>query len=111
MKVISQTDATGVLSPTEHVRVKMALLHPIGQDINREELLQGVPPEVRPLIFENIGAKRIYSSALRTHGSSGPSASDSNNVRKLFCSKKHNRASDSLCESLVALGRRICSFC
>ena len=37
VKVLSQTDATGVLPPTEHVRAKMALLHPIGQDVNREE--------------------------------------------------------------------------
>ena len=60
MKILSQKDATGVLPPTEHVRVKMALLNPIGQDVNREELLQGIPPEVHPVIFEILGAKRIY---------------------------------------------------
>ena len=96
VKVLSQTDATGVLPPTEHVRAKMALLHPIGQDVNREELLQGIPPEVHPVIFENLGARRIYSAALRTHGSSGPSGLDANNMKKLFCSQKHNRASESL---------------
>ena len=42
VKVLSQTDATGLLLPTEHVRANMALLHPIGQDVNREELLQGM---------------------------------------------------------------------
>ena len=109
VKVLSQTDATGVLPPTKHVRAKMALLQPIGQDVNREELLQGIPPEVHPVIFENLGAKRIYSAALRTHGSSGPSSLDANNLKKLFCSKKHNRASELLCESLAALGRRICT--
>ena len=104
VKVLSQRDAAGVLPPTEHVRAKMALLHPIGQGVNREELLQGIPPEVYPVIFEHLGAKRIYLAALRTHGSSGPSGLDANN-KKLFCSKKHNRASESLCESLVALRR------
>ena len=90
VKVLSQTDATGVQPPTEHVRAKMALLHPIGQGVNREELIQGIPPEVHPVIFENRGAKRIYSVALRSHGSSGPSGLDANNRKKLFCSKKHN---------------------
>ena len=87
----------------------MALLHPIGQDGNREELLQGIPPEVHPVIFKNLGAKRIYSAARRFHGSSGPSGLDAHNMKKLFCSKKHNRASESLCESLAAPGRRICT--
>ena len=32
-----------------------------------------------------------------------------NNMKKLFCSKNHNRASESLRESLAALGRRICT--
>ena len=108
VKALSQTDATGVLPPTEHVRAKMPLLNPIGQDVNREKLLQGISPEVHPVIFENLGAKSIYSAALRIHGSSGPSGLDANNMKKLFCSKKHNRASESLCESLAALGRRIC---
>ena len=94
---------------TEHLRAKMALLHPIGQDVNREELLQGIPPEVHSVMFENLGAKRIYSAALWTHGSSGPSGLDANNLKKVFCSRKHNRASESLCESLAALGRRICT--
>ena len=98
-----------MLPPTEHVRAKMALLHPIGQDVNREELLQGIPLEVHPVVFDNLAAKRIYSAALRTRGSSGPSGLDANNMKKLFCSKKHNRASESLCESLAALGRRICT--
>ena len=87
----------------------MALLRSIGQDVNREELLQGIPPEVHPVIFENLGAKRIYSAALWTHGSSGPSGLDAINLKKLFCSRQHNRASERLCESLVALGRRICT--
>ena len=46
--------ATVVLPPTENVRTKMALIHPIGQDVNREELLQGIPPKVHPVIFENL---------------------------------------------------------
>ena len=75
----------------------------------KEALVEGSldPPNVHPVIYQDINAKTIRSAALRTSGAAGPSGIDARGWRRMCCSFKS--ASDDLCNSLALLTRRICS--
>ena len=65
-----------------------------------------VPP-FHPVLFDKITGEAIRHAALRTEGSSGPSGIDATGWRRM-CTAFH-AASTSLCNSLAAVARRLCT--
>ena len=64
------------------------------------------PPEVHPVIYDNIDAKPIRTAALNTRGATGPSGLDAHCWRCL-CTSFHS-VSWELCHSLALFVRRLC---
>ena len=81
--------------------------HPLGQGASPDSTLQGVPPDVHPVIFDSIDAAMIRSTALNTRGAAGPSGLDAYTWRTLCTSFK--TASKALCHSLALTAKHLCS--
>ncbi len=88
-------------SGANNLSVKNILVskHPVGQPAEAESILQGSPPEIHPIVFDNIDAHLIRSTALKTKGAAGPSGLDACAWRRLCTSFR--TASSSLCQSLA----------
>ena len=92
---------------SKSVREVLVSKHPPAQTASLDPSLQGSPPEFHPIIFDSIDASLIRSTALRTSGTAGPSGLDAHAWRRLCTTFK--AASNSLCQSLAEVARRLCS--
>lgn len=83
--------------------------HPQAQPVSSAALPQGnaAPPEVHPVVYDQITAACIRRAALCTKGAAGPSSLDAHCWRRLCTSFKS--ASHDLCHALALLARRLCS--
>ena len=83
--------------------------HPHAQSVSPAALPEGStdPPEVHPVVFDQITGASIRCAALRTKGAAGPSGIDAHGWRRLCTSFKS--ASHDLCHALALLARRLCT--
>ncbi len=99
-----------VIETEENIKTVKEILkskHPPNKPANTDACWSGTPPQVHPVIFDSINATVIRSAVLRTRGACGPSGLDAYEWRRLCTSFK--RASDSLCEALSQVAKRLCS--
>ena len=61
------------IEPNRTVRDVLKDKHPPGQPVSPEVIVNHDPPEIHPIVFDQIDASLIRSTALRTTGSAGPS--------------------------------------
>ena len=117
LQLLSDKGKGGVLSLDRSVTTKDAdpctvkdalrSKHPPCQSANPDTLIPGVPPEVHPVIFDQINASLIRSTSLHTRGAAGPSGLDAYAWRRLCTSFK--TASHALCHALALTARRLCT--
>ncbi len=83
--------------------------HPPAQPVSPDALpeVSAVPPEVPPVVFEQITASSIHCAALRTKGAADPSGINAHGWRSLCTSFK--LASHDLCHALAAIAKRLCT--
>ena len=83
--------------------------HPHAQPVSPAALPHGsaVPPEVHPVVFDQITAACIRRAAIHTKGAAGPFSLDAHCWRQLCTSFKS--ASHDLCHALALLARQLCS--
>ena len=89
---------------TQSVRDILKSKHPASQPATTGSTLQGVPPEIHPVIIDS---RLIRSTALKTSGTAGPSGLDAHAWRRLCTSFKSS--SDTLFLALAELAKRLCS--
>ena len=70
-------------------------------------VIQRIPPEIHPVVFDSIDARLIRSVALKTTGAAGPSGLDAYSWRRMCTAFK--TTSSSLCQSLADVSRHLCS--
>ena len=114
IRLLSEEAKGGVLRlnnvADSHKTVRNVLIdkHPSGQPAHPDSVIEGVPPEVHPVLFESIDASMITSAALRMTGAAGPSCLDAASWRRLCTSFKS--ASNDLCHSLAITAQRLCTY-
>ena len=97
------------LDVTPQVREQLEEKHPDAAPLATAALISGTPPNVEPVLFENIDADLIFKSAKLTKGSSGPSGLDSDIWRRILCSKSFGQVSSDACDSIARACRRLCT--
>ena len=93
--------------PSATVREELLKKHPAGQPAYPEILLPLTTPATHPVVFDCLDGGVIWSAALRTQGSAGPSGVDAVGWRRL-CTSFQN-ASSELCNSLAMVARKLCT--
>ena len=83
--------------------------HPASRDIDDHACVgEGEePPEIHPVLFDQLTGESIRAAALRTQGSAGLSGIDAVGWRRL-CTGFHRHSSD-LCSALAGCARRMCT--
>ena len=82
--------------------------HPPAGEVNIEALVSTLePPDVHPMMFEQITGRSIRNAALRTQGTAGPSGVDAVGWRRI-CTAFHKESSG-LCDAIAAVARRLCA--
>ena len=92
---------------TPEVIATLKKLHPPAQPAVDEALIQGIPPEVHPVIYDALTAEEIKKAALRSSGAAGVSGGDADFWKRQLSS--FGTASAGLCEAMAALARRLCT--
>ena len=118
LQLLSQQGKGGVLCADEMVdlgdgeKTVLDILHskhPHSEPVSMDALPEGHndPPEVHPVIFNQITASTIRYAALHTKGAAGPSGMDAHCWRRLCTVFKS--ASQDLCHALATLAKRLCT--
>ena len=119
LKLLSQHGKGGILQAEEMINAgdgsqKRVLdilrsKHRPAQPISQDALLltNTDPPEIPPVVFDQITAISIRRAALRSKGAAGPSGIDAYGWRRLCTSFK--TASNDLCHALAAVAKRLCT--
>ena len=117
LDLLSNNGRVGILGLNHEVKtaglddmtVKDILLnkHPVRQPASADSILDGTPPEIHPVVFDQIDARLIRSIALRATGAAGPSSLDAHSWRRLCTAFK--ATSTSLCQSLADIAKCLCT--
>ena len=118
LQLLSQQGKGGVLCADEMVDLgdgETTVLdilhskHPHSEPVSMDALPEGHndPPEVHPVIFDQITASTIRYAALHTKGAAGPSGIDAHCWRRLCTVFK--TTSQDLCHALATLAKRLCT--
>ena len=105
LRLGNTTDADDPYSPM--VKEVLKEKHPPAAPSTPGSLINGIPPDLHPVIFDSIDSSLIRSCALNTRGAGGPSSLDALTWRRLCTSFK--TASNDLCQSLAATAKRLCT--
>ena len=107
--VNANSDVSGVHDLTPRVVEKLKEKHPDGQLAEPTALIEGTPPRVEPVIYEDIDSKMVQEAAKNTSGSGGPTKIDADIWKHLLCSKAFGKHSDELAEEIALTIRRLCT--
>ena len=100
---------SGALNITTEVLNQLKSKHPESMEARDNSLLFGPIYKVEPIIYNNIDGRTIEKAARSMNGSAGPSGIDGEAWKRLLCSKSGGKTSETLCDSIANIVRRLAS--
>ena len=86
--------------------------HPPPSPIQPGSLLSGpMPDKVNPIYFAEIDEQEVLKATMQTKGSSGPSHFDSDQFRRILCSKHFKTEGKDLRDQIAMLSQKIATEC
>ena len=108
LKFLDESSQSGVLPPTEEVFDLLKEKHPPAEPIQPESLFEGPLPEgVDSIHFAAIDDQMILKAAMQTKGSCGPSHADSDQFRRVLCSKHFKAEGKEFRDQLAIFARKL----
>ena len=111
------SEATGWLDPERHskgikqctkdVIADLNKKHPASSPANSNYALTGPVEKVEPIFFDSITAKTIEDCAQSLGGSGGPSGLDSNDLKRILCSRKFGTPGQKLRSAVSTLAKKL----
>ncbi|EDO46763.1 predicted protein [Nematostella vectensis] len=110
IEMLDRENSSGLLKLSDDVLTQLKEKHPSLAEIGEESLLHGPTGLVPPVIFDLIDEQRIFDSALKPKGSTGPSGMDAELYRRILCSKNFATEGKTLREEIAILTRNLLKF-
>ena len=107
IKLLDRESSSGVLPISPEMMKELEMKHPQAAAITKNSLLQGPLDICPPSIFDSIDESLIYTSALKTKGSAGPSGMDADLYRRILCSKNFNSEGKLLREEIAIMTKNL----
>ena len=107
IKLLDRECSTGILTLSPEMMEELKEKHPPAAEIAKESLLHGPLDYCPPNIYDQIDEAMIYTSAIKTRGSAGPSGMDADLYRRIMCSKNFSTEGKSLREEIATLTRNL----
>ena len=108
MKLLINNMTNGILPLDEKKLNSLKQKHPQSQPAYEETLINGEPPLIHPIIFDDINEEVVRKATIRTKGGSGPSGLDDDGWRKLLISKVFGSCTSDLCKAIADFIKHIC---
>ena len=105
---LSENSTRGVLPLTRETISHLEEKHPPPSDKSGQRL-EGCHQPPNPVIYERITGDMVWTKALQTHGSAGPSGLDARGWRRLLSSAKFGNAAGDLRNAIAAVARKLAS--
>ena len=105
---LSENSTRGVLPLTRETITHLKEKHPPPSDKSGQRL-EGCHQPPNPVIYERITGDMVWTKALQTHGSAGPSGLDARGWRRLLSSAKFGNAAGDLRNAIAAVARKLAS--
>ena len=109
MKLLDQSESTGILPLSQDVLKELVLKHPPAKEADPNVLMRGEVPFVDPARFNNIDEAAISRAVLRTKGSSGPSHADADQWRRMLISQNYSADGKDLRIAIASVARKLCT--
>ena len=107
LKFLDSNSESGVLPPSEDVIDLLEEKHPPSSKIESDTLINGPLEQVNSIHFAGIDEQIVMKAALWTKGSAGPSHFDSDQFRRILCSKHFKVEGKDLREQISILAQKI----
>ena len=107
LRVVSGSQG-GVAKPSDEVLRKLKEKHPPAAPTDHTVILPGDFEKVPDSVWEKIDGHMIRSIALNSKGAGGWSGLDSDDMRQLLCSKNYGKISESFCDAVADMTKRLC---
>ena len=101
MKLLTNNMTNGILPLDEKKLNSLKQKHPQSQPAYEETLINGEPPVIHPIIFDDINEELVRKAAIRTKGGPDPSGLDDDGWRKLLISKVFGSCISDLCKAIA----------
>ena len=108
MKVLENSNGTGILPINNDTIQMLNDKHPKGEDEQQDMILMGPIKHIDPIIFEELTPDLIKKTAFHLNGSAGPSNLDSDQWRAILGSSKYGQTGLDLAESLSRMAKILC---
>ena len=110
MRLLTNNMKNGILPLTDETLAILRQKHPKSTEPDPYVLLADErPQQIHPVFFDQINVETIRNAALRTNGGSGPSNLDSEGWRRMLLSNSFGDSSESLCQSISRVARKMCT--
>ena len=96
-----------MLEGTPDVIEELVLKHPPANEVSSGTLLCGPFNRPEDVIYQSIDSKAIYTAAIETHGSAGPSGIDAEGWQRFLCSKAFGQEAEHLCAAVAKLAQKL----
>ena len=107
LRFLESNSENGVLQPSEDVLAQLQEKHPPAAEIQPNTLITGPLEQVSHAHFAQIDEQAVLKAAMRTKGSAGPSKFDSDQFRRILCSKHFKTEGKDLREQISMFARKI----
>ena len=108
LKLLTNNMVNGVLPLDDNTLNSLKQKHPKSQPACEETLINGDPPVIHPVVFEDINEELVRKAAIRTKGGSGPSGLDADGWRRILTSKAYGTCASDLRKSIAEFIKYIC---
>ena len=101
LKFLDKESSAGPLKCSGSVLKELEEKHPDSMPLQDESLLHGPIINLPEYCFDAIDERDIFTAALKTRGSAGPSGLDAESYRRILCSKSFGNSGKSLREEIA----------
>lgn len=108
LKLLTNNMENGVLPLDDKTLNALKQKHPKSQPAYEETLINGDPPVIHPIIFEDINEELVRKAAIRTKGGSGPSGLDADGWRRIITSNAFGTCASDLRKAIADFIKYIC---
>ena len=109
LRLLETCPTSGVVPLNDEVISTLTEKHPEQKEASDDILIEGDPPFIDPVLYDNIDESTILKAAIKTKGCAGPSGVDADGWRRILVSRNFGDDGKDLRDALASFARKLCT--
>ena len=109
LRLLETCPTSGVVPLNDEVISTLTEKHPEQKEASDDILIEGDPPFIDPVLYDNINESTILKAAIKTKGCAGPSGVDADGWRRILVSRNFGDDGKDLRDALASFARKLCT--